>query len=248
MRFFDLFPTPTLFAVIHVESHAQCLKNLHLARGCGAGAVFFINHAMSDKELVDIFVRMRGMLEDRNLPMWMGLNLLDAGLSSRPEDTFRLLPQDARVDGVWLDNMNFDDTDPHHETAMRIQEAHMRFMATGSPNCLLFAPYAFKGQEYVKPSCNSRIAPHIFDFADVLTTSGPGTGHAADPGKITAIRDAIGPDKPMVVASGATPRNLHNYLPAANGFLTFSGIGIEDTNDFNPVKIKEFLRGLRAAQ
>ncbi len=46
---------------------------------------------------------------------------------------------------------------------------------------------------------------------DVCTTSGPGTGMAASIDKIANIRGAIGPDKPLAIASGVSAENIGSY-------------------------------------
>ena len=61
-------------------------------------------------------------------------------------------------------------------------------------------------------------------YMDVVTTSGPGTGHAASPDKISVMKHALG-DHPLAIASGITPENVSDYLDIADCFLVATGIG-----------------------
>ena len=60
-------------------------------------------------------------------------------------------------------------------------------------------------------------------FVDVVTTSGPGTGHAAELAKIVTMREAIG-DHPLAVASGTTVENVGQFLPLVDAFLVATGV------------------------
>jgi predicted TIM-barrel enzyme len=62
---------------------------------------------------------------------------------------------------------------------------------------------------------------------DVVTTSGPGTGRAAEVTKIQRMREALG-DAPLAIASGITPENVDQYLPYADCFLVATGISRSD--------------------
>jgi predicted TIM-barrel enzyme len=58
---------------------------------------------------------------------------------------------------------------------------------------------------------------------DVVTTSGPGTGHAAEVEKIRRMKQALA-DAPLAIASGIAPENVGHYLPYADAFLVATGI------------------------
>ena len=81
---------------------------------------------------------------------------------------------------------------------------------------------------------------------DVICTSGPGTGHAADVEKVISLRagllGGLG-DHAMALASGVTPENVRSYLPYVQAFLV--GTGIEKTlGVFDPAKIEALLRAM----
>ena len=71
---------------------------------------------------------------------------------------------------------------------------------------------------------------------DVITTSGPGTGQAAEPAKIAAIRAGAG-DHPMALASGVTPENVDDYLPWVDAYLVATGIS-RDFEHLDPARTR----------
>jgi predicted TIM-barrel enzyme len=58
---------------------------------------------------------------------------------------------------------------------------------------------------------------------DVVTTSGRGTGIAANPERLREMARVIG-GHALGLASGVTPENAHRYTPFVNAFLVASGI------------------------
>jgi predicted TIM-barrel enzyme len=81
-------------------------------------------------------------------------------------------------------------------------------------------------------------------YVDVLCTSGPGTGYAADVEKVRALRAGLG-DHAMALASGVTPENVRIYLPYVQAFLV--GTGIErQLGVLDPAKIEALLKTMQA--
>ncbi len=54
--------------------------------------------------------------------------------------------------------------------------------------------------------------------ADAIIVSGSATGAVTDPGDLIAAREAL-PDCPLLIGSGATLENVHDYRPHADGFI-----------------------------
>lgn len=87
-----------------------------------------------------------------------------------------------------------------------------------------FASVAFKYQPQ-PVDLKAAIIAEIQAGADVLTTSGPGTGKPCDPAKVRAIRSIVGPDRGVAVASGVKPGNAGELVRAgANALLVNTGI------------------------
>jgi len=193
--------------VIHVVSEEQALRNAKIAREAHADGVFLINHGMSWRELLRIHE-----VVDRAFPgWWIGVNCLDLG----PEEVFDKIP--ASVAGVWVDDGRVREDQAEQTEAAALARVRA---AAGKP-ALLFGGVAFKYQRAVDDVAKAaRIAA---GYMDVVTTSGPGTGHAADVAKIRAMKQALGAT-PLAIASGITPENVGEYLPIADCFLVATGI------------------------
>jgi len=65
-------------------------------------------------------------------------------------------------------------------------------------------------------------------LADALIVTGAATGAGADPAELAALR-AILPDCPLLVGSGVTAENIHQFLPAADGFIV--GTALKEAGD-----------------
>ena len=52
-----------------------------------------------------------------------------------------------------------------------------------------------------------------------MTTSGPGTGQAPTVDKIRRMKEALGPQTPLAIASGISSSNVEAFLPHADCFL-----------------------------
>ena len=95
---------------------------------------------------------------------------------------------------------------------------------------LYFGGVAFKYQRRVN---NLRSAArNARDYMDVVTTSGPRTGLAADIEKIRIMKKALD-DFPLAIASGITPENVTEYLPYSDCYLVSTGIS-RNFEEFDP--------------
>jgi predicted TIM-barrel enzyme len=193
--------------VVHVDSLEQAQRNARIAREAGADGAFLINHRMADEALLDI----HAAVADKQTGWWVGVNCL--GMS--PEQVFGTIS--GKVSGVWVDNAGIEEArqqQPYAERVLAVRDSRV-------PACLYFGGIAFKYQRHVEnleEACRLA-APYM----DVVTTSGPGTGHAAEVEKIHRMKRALG-DTPLGIASGITPENVGDYLPHADCFLVATGI------------------------
>ncbi len=193
--------------VIHVESLDQAEHNAGIAYMAGCDGVFLINHGMSVDKLLEIHYVVASNFRN----WWVGVNFL--GL--RPEEVFA--KGTRRMAGIWTDNMGIDE---RAESQLEAEAAQRAREASGW-NGLYFGGVAFKYQREVDDlESAARIAAR---YADVVTTSGPGTGEAASRDKIVRLRNALG-DTPLAIASGITPENVGDYLDVADCFLVATGI------------------------
>lgn len=88
-------------------------------------------------------------------------------------------------------------------------------------NGMFFGGLAFKYQP--QPSDLKLACEEASQATDVATTSGAGTGKAADVEKIKTIREYLG-NHPMAIASGVSAQNIDNYKGIADYLLVASSI------------------------
>lgn len=224
-RYLQMFPNRhVVLPVVHVESLDQAQRNAQIAREAGANGVFLINHEMPDEELLDIHTA----VADKQADWWVGVNCL--GLS--PARVFGAVS--AKVAGVWVDQARIEETQeqqPYADHVLAVRDSRV-------PGCLYFGGVAFKYQrpvEDLETAC--RIAAR---YIDVVTTSGPGTGYAADVEKIRRMKLALG-NTPLAIASGITPENVNTYLPFADCFLVATGISHNFT-ELDPARVRALVQ------
>lgn len=193
--------------VIHVQSSEQAVRNALLAKQCRCDGVFLINHGISHPALLAAFQAVRQACGD----FWIGIN----SLGRKPETLFVDLPRD--LGGVWTDNAEIDEAGGEQSAARRVSEAITRHGWQG----LYFGGVAFKYQRDVQDL--ERAALLASQHMDVVTTSGPGTGQAADLDKVRRMKQALG-HTPLALASGVTPENVEQFLPWVDAYLVATGI------------------------
>ena len=210
-----IFPKKnTLLIVIHVEDKKQALRNSQIAKEEGVDGIFLINHSIPSGELLFHYDEVRMRFPD----LWIGLNFLDLPTIA----AIQVLPRTAN--GLWVDNAGIVES-PHESTA---QAAYYKDLRTRSwkNDQLYFGSIAFKYQMPVKDP--ARAAELAIPYVDIITTSGAGTGIAAEVEKIRIMKNAIG-EHPLAIASGVTPENVSEYLEYADCFLVATGVSKSHT-------------------
>lgn len=198
--------------VIHASSMNQVLQNVAIAVEAEAHGVFLINHSISVSSLFSY----HDTVQDRFPGLWVGLNCLDINPTWACEHP---------ADGTWSDNAGIFEGKEKQPYA---DPRRIMMRSTGWEG-MYFGGVAFKGQRKVRPEHYGLAAQKAMPCMDVVTTSGPGTGYAADVDKIRIMKEAIG-DFPLAIASGITPDNVGDYLPHADCFLVASGISDDFEN------------------
>ena len=80
--------------------------------------------------------------------------------------------------------------------------------------------------------------------ADALILSGAGTGHGTDPDHLRRAHSAA-PRAPLLIGSGTTLENLHEFLPEASGFIV--GTALKRNGRIDPARVRAFVRALAQA-
>jgi uncharacterized protein len=219
-----------ILPVIHVESPEQALQNARLAHQEGCDGVFLINHGFSNHDLLDVYRHVSREIPD----WWIGLNCLDLS----PNQVFARIPQE--VSGIWVDNAQIDELSEAQPEAEKILARRNESGWAG----LYFGGVAFKYQREVEDLEKAVLL--ATGYMDVITTSGKGTGRAAELEKIRRMKEALG-DFPLAIASGITPENVHSYLDKADCFLVATGISRSWT-ELDPPLVAELVKNVRSYQ
>lgn len=185
--------TTELIPVIHMINENQVLTNVKTCLSCGVEKVFIINYQSSSEELI----RCAKRVKETYPKLWVGINMLDKFI----EDA---ILYEFGFDGLWCDQ------------SIKLEDyRHRKFEG------MLFTGLAFKYQPQPKDielACKESILT-----SDVSTTSGPGTGRAANIAKILELREHLG-DHPMAIASGVSVDNVDLYKGIVNYLLVASSI------------------------
>ncbi|MFT3699678.1 MAG: BtpA/SgcQ family protein [Kofleriaceae bacterium] len=221
-----------LLPVIHpTKGRTGALASVQIARDAGADGVFLIDQGMNDREVLDLLKEVRGLYPG----WWVGLNLLSRG----PVEALRLAVETCGVDGIWSDNAGVD------ERTTDQARADVFVKARGDWQGLYFGGVAFKYQREVAAADLPRTTKLASHYMDVICTSGPGTGHAADPTKVKTMRSGVSGDVAISLASGVTVDNVQAYLPYVDAYLV--GTGIEhEVGVLNPPAVAALAKAIHA--
>jgi|SaaInlLV_10m_DNA_4_1040232.scaffolds.fasta_scaffold05631_6 uncharacterized protein len=150
----------------------------------------------------------------RFVDTWIGLNYLGA-----PEHALSAMTLQAN--GLWMDNLPTQRLDL---------------------GCPVLGGVAFKYQ-HTGLSLEAEVQ-HASPLVDVLCTSGPATGAAADVSKVARLRE-LAPDREIGLASGLTPENVREYTPFVDWLLVATGVG-SDFYNLDPAKLASFVEAARS--
>lgn len=223
--------SPVLLPVIHPISREEALAAVHIAQSLGIRGVFLIDQGMIERDVLALVREVR----DRYPALWIGVNLL---ARAPAEALAAAIDACGAVDGIWSDNAGVDER-VVHARAGDFVAARKRLGWNG----LYFGGVAFKYQREIAQEYLGRAASNAAPYMDVVCTSGPGTGYAADVSKVRALRSGLG-DHAMALASGVTPQNVRDYMPYVQAFLV--GTGIESRlGVLDPAKVEALLAAMQ---
>lgn len=184
-----------IIPVIHMINENQVLTNVKICVECDIKKVFLINHVVSVQDLLKCALRVK-----KEYPtLWVGVNML--GIPTH----IALSNPLVGIDGLWCDATITP------SQAKSVRKFHGMF----------FGGLAFKYQP--QPSDLKLACEEASLATDVATTSGVGTGKAADVVKIKEIREFLGTHL-MAIASGVSAQNIDNYKGIADYLLVASSI------------------------
>lgn len=221
-KFTEYFGDRAFLPVIHIDTQDLALINAQIAVESGAQGVFLINHGRSsDHRLPYIAMAIRQIFPK----LWIGVNFLSM-IPVDAQEFINTLEAPFHFDGLWVDDAMVDESlaeDDPNQRAARLAEARKSMTWRG----LYFGGTAFKYQRPVAEKDLPTAARIASRYMDVVVTSGPGTGLAADISKIRLMKETLG-NFPLGIASGITLQNVEHYLPYVNAFLVSTGICMND--------------------
>lgn len=204
--------SPVLLPVVHPISREAALASIRLAHDIGVRGVFLIDQGMIERDVLALVREVR----DHYPSLWIGVNLLSRAPA---EALVASLDVCGAIDGIWSDNAGVDERDVHAQA-----RAFVAARQCAGWRGLYFGGVAFKYQREIAQEHLGHAAACAAPYMDVVCTSGPGTGHAADVSKVQALRSGLGGDHALALASGVTAQNVRRYRPYVQAFLVGTGI------------------------
>ena len=208
-KYFQRFgKTPIILPVVGIQDIERAKANADTAVEQGCPGIFVINNAGLPPAQ---FVRLVRWITTGAPPGWfIGVNPLVSAARS-----FDYVSPE--IEGLWTDDANIDERRVDQPDADAVADARAKRGWTG----LYFGGVAFK---YRREVTDVRTAARIAaKYVDVVTTSGPGTGHPPEVSKLRAMKSTIGAF-PLAVASGVSSSNIKQFLPQAQCYLIATGI------------------------
>jgi predicted TIM-barrel enzyme len=234
-RIIDAFGSShVLLPVIHPVSRDAALASIRTCCDGGVKGVWLIDQGMSEADLLALVREVRALYPS----LWIGVNLLAHQPAHALAATFSA---GVSVDGLWSDNAGIDDDHRQAGGVYPWADEMLAARRTMGWEGLYFGGVAFKYQR--EPEDLGLAATDAVPYMDVLCTSGPGTGFAADVEKVRVLRSGLG-DHAMALASGVTAQNVRSYMPFVQAFLV--GTGLESRlGVIDPGKLDALMRAMR---
>lgn len=200
--------------VLHLLNVKQVVQQAALAYDEGVDGLFLIDMGSSQihtRDAVDL-VRINHPTQ------WLGVNVLGYDVPG----AMRYV-HGWPIQGLWVDHTGIDERPLSWQVMPAIRNARFGSAALGNEH-ELFGGVAFKyGRRMDLDACAeaARVAAEVIP---VVTTSGDGTGSAADLEKLEAMRSAINGRARLATASGVTPANAKATYDYVDDALMATGI------------------------
>ena len=194
-----------LLPVLHVSDQYDVLAQAKIAIENGADGLMLCAWPASIAMMLHAITQIREAYPD----CFVGVNFMKP-----PQE----LTGPIEADAVWFDE-GVDGNGPSERlTTMLSKLDDLGF--TG----LRFGGFAFKGKKWIPDTSLPELGLTACTLLDVPTTSGQGTGVAMDLRRAQKVRDALGTQTRVAVASGVTVANATDYLPYFDIFLVGTGV------------------------
>jgi hypothetical protein len=198
---------PQVWPVIHLRSLDLGIENAQITADSGCPGVFLISMDGNDESIDPIADSIKTRLPN----LLVGVNYLTKTAEAAIARSLK-----AGHHATWADGAGIRSDE---DSAL---PARCAALLAGRKDHQFFASFDFKYQR--KDPNPPRAARMALDLGFVPTTSGMKTGSAPVPAKLAAIRDEIGIEAPLAVASGITPDNVASLGPYLSHILVATGI------------------------
>lgn len=210
-----------IIPVIHHKDEALSFKNAQVCAENKVYGIFLISMDGDNLGLSALAKRIKNTFPDLNV----GVNHLGySAIDSIYENL------NYSLDMTWSDNPIVTGESIAVEAEKIANEIH-------NTSHMFFNSVAFKYQKAEKNISQAVLNSKSLQF--IPTTSGLGTGKAADLGKLKVMKDALN-SYPLGIASGLTPDNVKEYVPFIEYGLVATGIS-EDFYTFDSIKLKKII-------
>ncbi|MGJ3507135.1 hypothetical protein [Enemella sp. A6] len=214
--------------VVHVVDVEAAVHEVRKVVRHPIHGVFLIDHDADDQRLIDTIAAVAGEFGD----LFLGANFI-----RRPiEDALAVLTQhfgdEIPLAAIWADRV----------TALAPGSAAPKVALPESWRGLHFGGVAFKYQDPVPLADLPALGAAARDHVDVATTSGPGTGHAADLTRLKALHEGLA-GHPLGLASGVTVDNIGSYAGLVDHVLVATGI-LGDDRLIDEAKLEALLAAI----
>ena len=214
-----------ILPVVHYQDPKQVRRNADRALDAGCDGVMLIHMDGLNGLLPPAARAVKRIARERIV----GINML--GFDSH---VVAGASQCLGLDATWTDEQPTHSTDAPWTSADRIATA---LRPSDRPH-LVFVGVAFKHQRHEPQP--GEAARRAVAMGFVPTTSGAATGVAADPARVAKLRDAVGPDAPLAIASGITPENAAAFLPHLTHVLVSTGVS-SSFHEFDPARLADLV-------
>lgn len=218
---------PEIIPVIHYHDDDQAERNAQIAKAAGITSVMFIQMQGRDMDMA----RYATKFKDGNPDINVGINCLSASPYAA-----LLFSTTTGFNMTWT-----DDQVTHSLKTSNKDEQEIRYIKEQldqNPQHRYFVGCAFKHQDHEpRPDISARRA---ISSGMIPTTSGSATGVAANVDKIANLRELIGADSPLAIASGITPENVGDYAPFLTHILVATGIS-SDFHNIDQAKLEALM-------
>lgn len=221
-----VYPDNAILPVIHLQSNEQAVEAAGVASDEGVGGVFIIDHKPSTKCNTDILLGAAKAVRESFPQLWVGVNCLEKD----SVEALKTFGKEPWIQGIWNDNAlrwaSFARVDMNGLNALHTYgELINEQRELENASTVFFGGLAMKGPGYIEdPFAAAAYVEYAQRYVDVVTTSGPGTGHPSPMERLRQIKAAVEEGGKIAVASGVDAANLAGHLEFADYVLLASSI------------------------